>query len=69
MSESPELAPYDDAVTTTAEEPDGESHLHLFTLDDPGLWQFRSRLSREEFTIPDLTDEEWDSFHAIIAEG
>ena len=60
---------YDVPVSTVAEQPNGESHLHLFTLDDPRLWEFRSRLSLEEFTIPDLSDEEWDSFHAIIAEG
>jgi hypothetical protein len=61
-------APYDRHVSTVAEQPD-EGSLHLFTIDDPRLWEFRSRLSREEFTIPDVTDEEWDSFHAIIAEG
>ncbi len=56
-------------MSTIAEEPDGEPHLHLFTLDDPRLWQFRSRSNHEELTIPDLSDEEWNSFHAVIAEA
>jgi hypothetical protein len=38
-------------------------------VDDPRLWEFRSRLSGEEFAVPGLTDDEWDSFHAIIAEA
>jgi hypothetical protein len=55
---------------STVEEPDDEEfRLHLFTADDPRLWEFRSRLTAEEFAIPGLTDDEWDSFHAIIAEA
>ena len=54
---------------STVEEPDDEEfRLHLFTADDPRLWEFRSRLTAEEFAIPGLTNDEWDSFHAIIAE-
>ncbi len=47
---------------------DEEGELHLFTVDDPRLWEFRSRLTPEEFAIPDLSDEEWDTFHTILAE-
>lgn len=49
----------------------GEEHprLNIFAVTDPRLWEFRSRLSDEAFTIPDVPDEEWDAFHAIIAEG
>ena len=32
-------------------------------------WEFRSRLDAAEFAIADVTDEEWDAFHTIIAEG
>jgi hypothetical protein len=56
--------------TVSALEPhNGERELHLFTVDDPRLWEFRSRLTPEEFAIPDMSDEEWDTFHAILAEG
>jgi hypothetical protein len=48
---------------------DEEGHLHLFAVDDPRLWEFRSRLSDQDFAIPDLSDEDWDSFHSIIAEA
>lgn len=48
---------------------DDEPRLHLFTIDDPRLWEFRSRLSDEDFAIPGLTDEDWDTFHAIVAEA
>ena len=54
---------------SSAERHDEEAHLHLFTVDDPRLWEFQSRLDEREFTIPDVSDEEWDSFHAIIAEA
>jgi hypothetical protein len=50
-------------------EPYEEPRLCLFTVDDPSLWEFRSRLSDDEFAIADLTDEEWGAFHTIIAEG
>lgn len=46
-----------------------ESDLHLFAVDDPRLWKFRSRLDAGEFAIPDVSDAEWDRFHAIIAEA
>ena len=54
---------------STVEQRDEEPRLHLFTVDDPRLWEVRSRLTDAEFAIPDLTDEEWDAFHAIIAEA
>lgn len=54
---------------SSVEHHDEEGHLHLFTVDDPRLWEFRSRLTDQEFAIPDVSDEEWDSFHAIIAEA
>lgn len=54
---------------STVEQPDQEPHLHLFAADDPRLWEFRSRLTPEEFTIPGLRDDEWDAFHTIIADA
>jgi hypothetical protein len=54
---------------SSAESSEEEPRLHLFTVDDPRLWEFRSQLSAEEFAIPDVSDEEWDKFHAIVAEG
>jgi hypothetical protein len=54
---------------TTADQRDEEPQLHLVTVDDPRLWEFRSRLSDEEFAIEGLSDEEWDTFHSIIAEA
>jgi hypothetical protein len=53
---------------STAERPD-EPHLRFYTVDDPTLWDARPQLSREEFTIEGLSDEEWDTFHKIIAEA
>lgn len=41
----------------------------MFTVDDSRLWEFRSRLGDEEFSIPEVSDEEWDAFHAIIAKA
>ncbi len=32
---------------STAEQSDEEPRLHLFTIDDPRLWEFRSALSDE----------------------
>jgi hypothetical protein len=55
-------------VVVSNAEPYEEPRLHLFTMDDPRLWEFRSRLSDEEFAIADVTDEEWEAFHMIIAE-
>jgi hypothetical protein len=54
---------------SSVEQNDQVPHLHLFTVDDPRLWDFRSRLAPEEFTIPGLSDQEWDTFHAIIADA
>jgi hypothetical protein len=54
---------------SSVEHHDEPDHLRSFTVHDPRLWEPRSRLTDEEFTIPDLTDEEWDHFHAIIAEA
>jgi hypothetical protein len=54
---------------SAVEHPNDDALLHLFTVDDPRLWEFRSRLTPEEFAIDGLTDEEWDTFHAIIAEA
>ena len=50
------------------EQRDEEPPLHLFTVVDPRLWEFRSRLSDEEFALREVTDEEWHAFHAVIAE-
>lgn len=54
---------------TSAEQREPEPRLHLFTVDDPRLWEFRSRLDDEQFAIPELSDEEWDTFHTIIAQA
>lgn len=54
-------------IVTSAEQHDREPELHLFTVDDPRLWEFRSQLSDSEFAIDEVSDEEWDTFHAIIA--
>lgn len=54
---------------SSAEHRDEDGRLHLFAVDDPRLWEFRSRLNDQEFAIPDVSDEDWDSFHAIIAEA
>jgi len=56
-------------AVSTIEERNEEPCLHLFTVGDPRLWEFRSQLLDEEFAIPDVSDEEWEAFHAIIAEG
>ncbi len=56
-------------VVVSNAEPYEEPRLHLFTVDDARLWEFRSRLSDEEFAIADVPDEEWEAFHMIIAEG
>jgi hypothetical protein len=46
-----------------------EPRHHLFTVDDPRVWELRSRLSDDEFAIADLTDEERDILHIFITEG
>ena len=54
---------------SAAEQHDDEQpRLNLFTVTDPRVWEVRSRLSDEEFAIPDVPDEDWDAFHAIIVE-
>ena len=50
-------------MAVSALEPhDGELELHLFTVDDPRLWEFRASLTPEEFTIPGLSDDEWETW-------
>ena len=58
-----------DRCVSSVERHDEERRLHVFAVDDPRLWEFRSRLDATEFAIPDVSDEEWDAFHAIIAEA
>ena len=43
---------------STVEQRDEEPPLHLFTVDDPRLWEFRSRSSDEELALGEVTDEE-----------
>lgn len=43
--------------------------MHIAAVDDPRLWEFLCRLTDQEFAIPDVSDEDWDSFHAIVAEA
>jgi hypothetical protein len=54
---------------SSLERSDSEPRLHLFTVDDPALWEFRSQLNDEEYAIPDVADEEWETFHTILSEG
>lgn len=58
-----------DRRMSSAERHGGDAPLHLFSVDDPRLWEFRSRLDDQEFGIPDLGDDEWEDFHRIIAEA
>lgn len=53
---------------SSVEHHDEDQRLHLFAVDDPRLWEFRSRLDAAEFGIAGMSDAEWDTFHAIIAE-
>jgi hypothetical protein len=53
---------------SVVEQPE-EPHLRLFTVDDERLWESRPRLGPEEFALDEVTDEEWDSFHAVLAEA
>ncbi len=55
-------------MSRTDEHEGAQPRLNMFTVVDPGLWEFRSQLSGEEFAIPDVPDEEWETFHAILAE-
>ena len=45
-----------------------EPKLRSFTTDDPRLWDPRPHLTPEEFALEGISDEEWDAFHAAIAE-
>jgi hypothetical protein len=45
-----------------------EPKLRLFTVDDPRLWEPRPHLTPEQFALEGISDEEWDAFHAAIAE-
>jgi hypothetical protein len=45
-----------------------EPKLRSFTADDPRLWDPRPHLTPEEFALEGISDEEWDAFHAAIAE-
>ena len=54
---------------SSVEHHDEADRLHLFAVDDPRIWDFRSRLTDQEFSIPEVSDEDWDSYHAIIAEA
>jgi hypothetical protein len=42
--------------------------LRSFTVDEDRLARAMPLLSPEEFALNDVTDEEWDAFHAAIAE-
>ena len=53
---------------SVVEQPDG-GHLRSFTVDDDRLNSALPILSAEEFALEDVTDEEWDSFHAAIADA
>ncbi len=46
-----------------------EPHLRLFTVDDEQLWESTPRLGPEEFALDEVTDDEWDSFYAVLAEA
>ena len=43
--------------------------LRSFTVDDDRLADALPVLSADEFALDDLTDEEWDAFHAAIADA
>lgn len=59
------------ALVSDAERHDemGDLQLRLFTVDDPRLWESRPQLSPEEFAVEGLSDEEWEAFHATIAQA
>lgn len=54
---------------STAHHPQEKRRPRSLSVDDPRLWDSRPQLSREEFTLEGLSDEEWDAFHKIIAEA
>jgi len=43
--------------------------LRSFTVDDDRLAAALPLLSAEQFALEDVTDEEWEAFHAAIAEA
>jgi hypothetical protein len=43
--------------------------LRSFTVDDDRLADALPLLSVDEFALDDVTDEEWDAFHAAIADA
>lgn len=53
---------------SVVEQPD-RPHLRSFTVDDDRLADARPLLSSEEFALTDVTDDEWDAFHAAIADA
>ncbi len=53
---------------SVVEQPDG-GRLRSFTVDDDRLVSALPMLSAEEFALDDITDEEWDAFHAAIADA
>ena len=53
---------------STASQPD-EPHLRLFDITDPALADVKHILDLKEFAIEGLSDEEWEAFHAAIAEA
>lgn len=44
-------------------------HLRSFTVDDVQLAEALPLLSPEEFALDDVSDEEWNAFHAAIADA
>ncbi|MGI9033406.1 MAG: hypothetical protein ACR2HY_06945 [Acidimicrobiales bacterium] len=43
--------------------------LRSFTVDDDGLAGALPTLGPDDFAVDDVTDEEWDAFHAAIADA
>jgi hypothetical protein len=46
-----------------------EPKLRLFTVDDPRLWDARPHLTPEQFALEGVSDDEWDAFHAAVADA
>ena len=63
-----ELATRKLKAMSVVEQPD-PPHLRSFTVDDDRLADARPLLSSEEFALTDVTDDEWDAFHAAIADA
>ena len=51
-----------------AEQPE-RPPLRSFTVDDDRLAGALPLLSPDEFVLDEVTDEEWDAFHAAIADA